>query len=402
MMNKYDVIVVGGGIGGSSCAFYCKKAGLKTLMVEKEYFPRDKVCGDGLQAPMMPIIEEMGILDDVVEKCYINNSVIWYAGDEMSTVMEFNPPETLHYSCPRFIYDNIINKAAVASGIDYMEGFEALELLTRRNKAVGVRGLYNGKLIDLHADLIILASGSHSMLARQAGFYEEDPDYVFYGVRGYFDNVETVTDAEEFHYIPGFLDGSYIWLFPEADLENGTKRCNVGVFVTETTLKNMDMTSEEILYYWRDNYKCGKERLGNATLVGEMKGWRLPTGKRKPLHGAGVLAVGDSGNMIDQCWGGGAGAAMVSGKIAASIASAAKAAGDYSEEFLSKYTETINALLGDFYMSAQYAKDYQFKDYDTVKKFVTFCNEHNYGFGAQLPYLKSIGIETSIKTAYSK
>ena len=40
----FDVIVVGGGPGGSVAAKKCAEGGLKTLLVEKRRFPRDKVC----------------------------------------------------------------------------------------------------------------------------------------------------------------------------------------------------------------------------------------------------------------------------------------------------------------------------------------------------------------------
>jgi len=45
MNHDYDVIVVGGGPGGSSAARFCARAGLKTRLIEKERMPRYKPCG---------------------------------------------------------------------------------------------------------------------------------------------------------------------------------------------------------------------------------------------------------------------------------------------------------------------------------------------------------------------
>ncbi|MGI6560798.1 MAG: NAD(P)/FAD-dependent oxidoreductase [Saccharofermentanales bacterium] len=73
-MRKHSVIIVGGGLGGATCAFFCSKLGLDVLMVEKDQFPRDKICGDGLQAPMYPILKEMGILDDVLAVSFPNKA----------------------------------------------------------------------------------------------------------------------------------------------------------------------------------------------------------------------------------------------------------------------------------------------------------------------------------------
>lgn len=40
----YDVIVIGGGPAGSSAARKASSLGLKTLLIEKENFPRYKPC----------------------------------------------------------------------------------------------------------------------------------------------------------------------------------------------------------------------------------------------------------------------------------------------------------------------------------------------------------------------
>ncbi|MBM4333699.1 MAG: FAD-dependent oxidoreductase, partial [Deltaproteobacteria bacterium] len=42
---NYDVIVVGAGPGGATAARVCARSGLKTLIIEKERFPRYKPCG---------------------------------------------------------------------------------------------------------------------------------------------------------------------------------------------------------------------------------------------------------------------------------------------------------------------------------------------------------------------
>jgi len=44
----YDVIIVGAGPAGTSCALALAKSNLKILLVDKESFPRDKICGDAV------------------------------------------------------------------------------------------------------------------------------------------------------------------------------------------------------------------------------------------------------------------------------------------------------------------------------------------------------------------
>jgi len=49
-MEDVDVLIVGGGPAGSSCAYHLRKHGVDCLVLDRETFPRDKLCG-GLITP---------------------------------------------------------------------------------------------------------------------------------------------------------------------------------------------------------------------------------------------------------------------------------------------------------------------------------------------------------------
>ena len=57
----FDVAIVGGGPAGSACAAVCARAGLKTLLIERAVFPREKICGDCLNPACWPVLDRLGV-----------------------------------------------------------------------------------------------------------------------------------------------------------------------------------------------------------------------------------------------------------------------------------------------------------------------------------------------------
>ena len=64
-MQLFDVAIVGGGPAGSSCAAFCAMAGLQSLVLDREKFPREKVCGDCLNPSCWPVLERLELADRV-------------------------------------------------------------------------------------------------------------------------------------------------------------------------------------------------------------------------------------------------------------------------------------------------------------------------------------------------
>src|SRR3984893_13641778 len=64
-MELFDVAIVGCGPAGSTCAAFCAAAGLRTLLLERETFPREKVCGDCLNPACWPVLRRLGVFGRV-------------------------------------------------------------------------------------------------------------------------------------------------------------------------------------------------------------------------------------------------------------------------------------------------------------------------------------------------
>src|SRR5437899_12963443 len=64
-MEVVDVAIVGGGPAGSTCAAFCAAAGLRTLVLEREKFPREKVCGDCLNPACWPVLARLELAEGI-------------------------------------------------------------------------------------------------------------------------------------------------------------------------------------------------------------------------------------------------------------------------------------------------------------------------------------------------
>src|SRR4029079_11889567 len=59
----FDVAIVGGGPAGATCAAFCAAAGLRTLVLERAVFPREKVCGDCMNPACWPILRRLDLAE---------------------------------------------------------------------------------------------------------------------------------------------------------------------------------------------------------------------------------------------------------------------------------------------------------------------------------------------------
>ena len=58
---RFDAIVIGAGVAGSTAAALLARAGWSVALVEKQRFPRRKVCGECIAASNLPLLDALGI-----------------------------------------------------------------------------------------------------------------------------------------------------------------------------------------------------------------------------------------------------------------------------------------------------------------------------------------------------
>lgn len=64
---RADVIVVGAGPAGATCGAFCAMQGLRTTILDRAQFPREKVCGDCLNPAAWPVLERLKVGSEILQ-----------------------------------------------------------------------------------------------------------------------------------------------------------------------------------------------------------------------------------------------------------------------------------------------------------------------------------------------
>ncbi|VVB73564.1 Digeranylgeranylglycerophospholipid reductase [uncultured archaeon] len=342
--NEYDVIIVGAGPAGSSCAMFLGREGNKVLLIDKAKFPRDKTCGDACSGKSVSVLRELGLLDEIETSAHGKIFGVIFSSPN-GTVLEVPGKEAKAsgFVCRREVLDNIIFKGA-KKYVNTLEEFTVTDLLREGNQVVGVTGIdKSGKQQQFRAKIVAGADGAASVVAQKVGMFELDGAHHCTAVRGYYDGVTGMKEMIEIHFTKTVLPG-YLWIFP---YEDGT--ANVGVGMLTKDIKKYKINLKELMEKEIHENPIFKERFANAKPITDVKGWNLPLGSkiRKHIAGDGWVLLGDAASLIDPFSGEGMGNAMTSAKIAFRTISRSLRLGSYSEKILHEYEEELKRELKD-------------------------------------------------------
>jgi geranylgeranyl reductase family protein len=295
----YDVVVVGGGPGGSTAARFCAKAGLKTLLIEKEHMPRYKACGGCLSIKTVHLLDFD--LSSVIENTIYGAKFTYCSEDPFS--IESKDPIALLVMRDRF--DQLLANKALEDGVGILEG----ERVTRiEEKGDGVEAeLGDGR--RLHCRYLIGADGAESIVARSLPLSPQRNDGNGIAVESEIPFDSSIHFPQrELQFINldfGGVPNGYGWVFPKKEWLS----IGIGGMFRETKKINPRR-------YYRSFIKgLGYIPEGKA---GQVMGHPLPSfydEKQEVSHGR-ILLVGDAAHLMDPLQGEGIYYAIRSGMLA--------------------------------------------------------------------------------------
>lgn len=328
---KYDVVIVGAGPAGSTAAKVLAEKGIKTLLVDKDKFPRDKPCGGGLPYRVIqrfPYVEEEGVIESYSYGGYayyqVSKYELKYTGDEPLVGMVL-----------RKKFDYALVKLAVDAGCNLKQNSRVVDVKT--TDRTGKILLENGESIE--SEVVIGADGVNSIVAKKTGLRMRDfkkgvcvlqefkMDEKI--VEKYFTEKRLCYIHSRFRDIPG-----YGWVFPKKEHVN----IGIGEMIQSPRSSSKKINLLEI---YRDYIRVLKQRkiIPSDLKIGRCIGGALPVYPLDKTYSDRVLLVGDAAGVISCVTGEGIYYAMSSGEHAANTLAELLPEEKNNEMSLSKYEE---------------------------------------------------------------
>jgi geranylgeranyl reductase family protein len=158
-MELYDVAIVGGGPAGSSCAAFCARAGLRTLLLEREKFPREKVCGDCINPSCWPVLRRLELEDRVRALPHGKLRTVEFIGVNRQSV-SIALPEGTEIAVKRSLFDGLLMSRAIELGAEVFQQATVTELSLTNNWSIRAANQH------FEARALVAADGRNSTVAR--------------------------------------------------------------------------------------------------------------------------------------------------------------------------------------------------------------------------------------------
>jgi geranylgeranyl reductase family protein len=325
---KYDVTIVGAGPAGSTTAKFLAEKGFKTLLLDKEKFPREKPCGGGL--PLRVLQRFPYVVTDKIIETYSSSGTIF--SPSLQHKIEINKNTPLIAMTLRKKFDFELVKFAIEAGTIFQEATPASSIQITNDVAQVT--VDKGTTID--SEIIVGADGVNSTLARNMGLRARGVEKGVCILQE-FEVDEKIMDEyfkkSRHCYVHSRFKtaAGYGWVFPKKE------HLNIGFGIIR-----MDKNQQQklnLLTCYQDYITLLKQEnlIPQHLKETPVKGGALLTHPLEKTFTDRFLLVGDAAGFINPLSGEGIYYAMSSGQIAAEVIAEALEKNQTRQEFLSQY-----------------------------------------------------------------
>jgi len=323
----YDTIVVGAGPGGSAAALQLARQGRRVLLLDRQEFPRDKTCGDGLSPQALRILNQLGLADLAPQRGFLIDGMSVTSPNGASFEAALDPNDQPGYVVPRVALDDGLRTGAIAAGAEFI-GQVRVTGIHEQDGIVAAAGLHSSH--SWRAQSIILAVGANMGLLKSLGLLPARPSLGF-AARVYADVLSSQPHRIQFRFDGVPLPG-YGWIFPTS-----SSSANVGVVVFNAVRESIYELLDRFLAHPAIADLIGSGRVQPPTKAYPV---RLDF-HRSPLRRGRLLLVGEAAGLVNPFTAEGIDYALESGVVAGECLEHCLERGDWSERALSQYERRL-------------------------------------------------------------
>lgn len=311
LSKDYDLVIIGGGIAGSTLARAMSSRGASVLLVEKERKFKDRVRGDGMTSWGAELARDLGIYDLLLGSCAheLPTLDIFISGIQISNrnLIETTPKQTPFFTFYHPAMQESLITAAEGSGATVVRGVQACGISDGARRFVLIKDGEDS--FEICGRLIVGADGRTSAVRKWGAFpLVHDQDHlVIAGVL--MEGIETSTKAATLYFNPEI--GKAAYLFPQRD--GKVRAYAVHGIDPETKLSGV----KQVPRFLQMLVEAGLPpiNVANAKAIGPLASFNGAAYWVPRPYKDGIALIGDAAASSDPVWGEGLSLALQDTKL---------------------------------------------------------------------------------------
>jgi flavin-dependent dehydrogenase/tetratricopeptide (TPR) repeat protein len=326
-----DVLIAGGGVAGSTLAILLGRAGLRVELFERDAFPREKPCGEGIMPAGVAVLDRLG-LAAAVGGVPLSGVRYHFRGTTATGCFpSLNGVAVTGLAQRRAVLDRVLFETAAATpGVTARTRAMVGRPIVERGRVTGL--VVNGT--EYRAPLTVAADGARSPLRRALGL-ERTTRHRRVGMRAHFQLAAGTEIAPWVDILLGEDHELYVTALPRGEL----------LVAALANARAINAPAESLFDRWCQGHPWLADRLRGARRVTRLRGAPSLTVRARRGFAPGMALLGDAAGSLDPITGGGMTHALESAELLARHAPHAIGGGD---AWLGAFERRRRALLFDY------------------------------------------------------
>lgn len=300
MNTKKTILIIGGGLAGLSSAIHLAQEHFEVTVIEKNQFPKHKVCGEYVSNEVLPYLETLGIFPFEHQAQKINRfQFSGLSGSMLDVTLPLGG-----FGISRYALDQIMVQRVITLGVNVIQAtVKEVEFVNDEFQII------TANQQQFKADYVLGAYGKRSAIdiTLSRKFIQKKSSWL--GVKAHY-KADFPDDVVALHN----FDGGYCGL---SKVETGhVNACYLADYASFKKYKNINTYQEQVLY----KNKELKNFFEKSTLAFQapLTISQISFDKKEPVHNH-IFMIGDSAGLIHPLCGNGMAMAIHSAKIIASL-----------------------------------------------------------------------------------